>query len=76
MSKTRRGIANRAIIKFNLEGEGRKGEIECQIKSITVEFDFDEITNIGWFLFMQEIVGDGNDFELNALFDLLLMKWF
>ena len=47
MSKTRRGIAKRAIIKCNLGGEGRKGEIECQRKSITGEFDFDEITNVG-----------------------------
>ena len=52
MSNTRRGIAKRATIKFNLGGEGRKGEIECQRKSITVEFDFDEITNIGWFYFI------------------------
>ena len=43
---------------------------------LTSGFDVNEIMQVGWFRFMQEIVRNGNNFLLYALFDLELMKSF
>ena len=54
----------RNIREFKLRGEGWKGETEVvREASFTSEFDVDEITRIGWFRFMQKIVGNGNSFN-------------
>ena len=37
--------------------------------SFTSGFDFNELTLVDWFGFMQEFVGNGNNSELYALFD-------
>ena len=37
--------------------------------SFTNGFAVNEIMKVGWFRFMQEIVSNGNNFELYALFD-------
>ena len=42
--------------------------------SLTSVFDVGEITQIGRFRFTQEIVGNGNNFELYALFDIEPVK--
>ena len=41
-----------------------------RVTSLTSEFDVDEFLQIGWFRCMQEIVGNGNKFDLYAFFDL------
>ena len=62
------GIAERAIRKFQLDGEKRMGETEVvRGASFANGFDFNEITQVGWFEFMQEIVGNVNNFELKQL---------
>ena len=40
--------------------------------SYTICFDFNDITEVGWFGFRQELVGkpNGNNFESYTLFDL------
>ena len=42
--------------------------------SFTIGFDINEITQIGLFTFMEEIVSNRYDFVLDLLFDLEPMK--
>ena len=65
MLQTRGGITEGTIREFTLRGQGLKGENEMvRGASFTSGFDVDEITQMGWLRFMQEIVGNGNNFEL------------
>ena len=75
--KTRGRIAERALRKFKLRGERRKGEIQLvRGACFTSGFNFNKFMHVGWFGFMQEIVGDGNNFELSELFDFQPVKKF
>ena len=60
--KTRGVITEGAIKEFKLEGDEWKGETEVvRGASFTSGFDIDEITQIGWFRFMNEIVSNRYD---------------
>ena len=55
--------------------EWRKRETEViGLSSFASGFDIDKLAKVTGLRFMKEIVGDGDYFELNTLFDLESMK--
>ena len=73
--KTRRSVSERAIGEFELGCEWRKRETEViGCPSFASGFDIDKLAKVTGLRFIKEIMGDGDYFELNTLFDLEPMK--
>ena len=60
-------MSERVIREFNLGDERLKEETVVRGVSFTSRFDIDQITQIGWFRFMEEIVSYGYVFVLHVL---------
>ena len=75
VSKTRRSVSERAIGEFQLGYEWwKKGTGVIGWSSFASGFVIDKLAKVTGLRFINEIVGNGDDFELNTLFDLKLMK--
>ena len=75
--KMRRSVSERAIGEFELGCEWRKSETDViGWSSFASEFDIDKLAKVTGLRFMKEIVGNGDYFELNMLFDPEPMKLF
>ena len=74
--KTRRSVSERVIGEFELGCERRKRERDRGdlMSEFCRGFDINKLAKVTVLRFMKKIVGDGDYFELNTLFDLEPMK--
>ena len=63
-------------LSFEVKGRTKEKTEVAREASFLSGLHIDEITQIWWFRFMQEIVSNGYDFLLYALFDLEPVKRF